>query len=108
MKLGWLKLYFLPNDFDMNLRIFCGNLEISPLDGCDVEEAGCDRIEFRVGWWLERHISTPWRDPDGLRRANVDNIKLERGHGRDPSSVALISIDLPVRLGPAVWPPQFV
>jgi hypothetical protein len=22
----------------------------------------------------------------------VDNIKLERGHGRDPSSVALISI----------------
>jgi hypothetical protein len=40
----------------------------------------------------ERHISTPWRDPDGLRRANVDNIKLERGHGRDPSSVALISI----------------
>lgn len=38
------------------------------------------------------HISTPWRDPDGLRRANVDNIKLERGHGRDPSSVALISI----------------
>jgi hypothetical protein len=25
-------------------------------------------------------------------RANVDNIKLERGHGRDPSSVALISI----------------
>jgi len=47
---------------------------------------------LRVGWWLERHISTPWRDPDGLRRANVDNIKLERGHGRDPSSVALISI----------------
>jgi len=22
----------------------------------------------------ERHISTPWRDPDGLRRANVDNL----------------------------------
>jgi hypothetical protein len=58
------------------------------------EEAGCDRIEFHPssGVVAERHISTPWRDPDGLRRANVDNIKLERGHGRDPSSVALISI----------------
>jgi hypothetical protein len=58
------------------------------------EKAGCDRIEFHSssGVVAERHISTPWRDPDGLRRANVDNIKLERGHGRDPSSVALISI----------------
>jgi hypothetical protein len=36
----------------------------------------------------ERHISAPWR----VRRANVDSIKLERGHGRDPSSVDLISI----------------
>jgi hypothetical protein len=53
----------------------------------------CDRIEFHSssGVVAERHISTP-RDPDGLRRANVDNIKLVRGHGRDPSSVALISI----------------
>jgi hypothetical protein len=51
-------------------------------------------LEFHSssGVVAERHISTPWRDPDGLRRANVDNIKLERGHGRDPSSVALISI----------------
>jgi hypothetical protein len=38
----------------------------------------------------ERHISTPWRGPDDLRQANVDNVKLERGHGRDPSSAALI------------------
>jgi hypothetical protein len=78
----------------MNLRIFCGNLEISPLDGCDVKKPAATALNFilRVGWVAERHISTPWRDPDGLRRANVDNIKLERGHGRDPSSVALISI----------------
>jgi hypothetical protein len=78
----------------MNRRILCGNLEISPLDGCDVKKPAATALNFilRVGWWLERHISTPWRDPDGLRRANVDNIKLERGHGRDPSSVALISI----------------
>ena len=54
-------------------------------------EAGCNGIEFHTnGVMAERHFSTPWRDPDGLRRANVDNIKLERGHGRDPS--ALISI----------------
>ena len=63
---------------------------MTTLDGCD----GKKRIEFHSssGVVAERHISTPWRDPDGLRRANVDNIKLERGHGRDPSSVALISI----------------
>jgi hypothetical protein len=54
---------------------------------------GKKRIEFHSssGVVAERHISTPWRDPDGLRRANVE-IKLERGHGRDPSSVALIGI----------------
>src|ERR1700730_19291953 len=77
----------------MNRRTFCGNLDIAAR--ClRREEAACDRIEFHSssGVVAERHISTPWRDPDGLRRANVDNIKLERGPGRDPSSVALIGI----------------
>ncbi len=50
---------------------------MSTLDGCD----GKKRIEFHSssGVVAERHISTPWRDPDRLRRANVE-IKLERGH----------------------------
>jgi hypothetical protein len=44
---------------------------------------------LRMGWVGERHISTPWGDPDGLRRANVE----ECGHGRDPHLlVALIGI----------------
>ena len=78
----------------MNRRIFCGNLEISPLDGCDVKKPAATALNFilRVGWWLKDIFPLRGAIPDGLRRANVDNIKLERGHGRDPSSVALISI----------------
>jgi hypothetical protein len=73
------------------------------------EEAGCDRIEFHSSVSsvvAERHISTPWRDPDGLRRAKVDNIKLERGHGRDPSSVAL-AFNLYVNLWLDRWIRQY-
>ena len=77
---------------------------MSTRDGCDRKK----RIEFHSssGVVAERHISTPWRDPDGLRRAKVDNIKLERGHGRDPSSVAL-AFNLYVNLWLDRWIRQY-
>jgi TraY domain len=74
----------------MNRRSFCVNVYASTLHGCDMKKSAATGLNFilRVGWVAGRHISTP----RCVRRANVDSIKLERGHGRDPSSVALISI----------------
>jgi hypothetical protein len=60
-------------DFDMNRRSFCGNLDTPTLDDCEVKKPAATGLNFilRMGWVGERHISTPWGDPDGLRRANV-------------------------------------
>jgi hypothetical protein len=54
-EIGLAKIFIFCNDFDMNRRIFCGNLEISPLDGCDVKKRAATALNFilRVGWWLK-------------------------------------------------------
>ena len=57
---------------------------------------------LRKGWWL-KDISTPWGDPDGLRRATLDNIKWSAGM----ASWTLISIQSVRHLWLDRWSRQY-